>query len=56
MGPISFFMGWRVLGRIRNSILTGCVFVLVDSATGGDDLGFSKWVEEVQGKPGLWVS
>ncbi|KAI8526365.1 hypothetical protein RHMOL_Rhmol13G0302000 [Rhododendron molle] len=22
-----------------------------DSATGGDDLGFSKWVEEVQGKP-----
>lgn len=21
--------------------------------TGGDDLGFSKWFEELQGKPGL---
>ena len=29
---------------------------LVDLETGGDDLGFTKWIEELQGKPGLWVS
>ena len=31
------------------------VFFFVDLETGGDDLGFTKWIEELQGKPGLWV-
>lgn len=45
-----------MLGRIRHSFLPRNVFVLVDLDTGADDLGFSKWVEEIQGKQGSCAS
>lgn len=49
-----FSVGLCVCWVVSATPLTACAYILVESETGVDDLGFSKWIEQIQGKPGLW--
>lgn len=46
-----FSVGLCVCWVVSATPLTVCAYIFVESETGVDDLGFSKWIEQIQGKP-----